>query len=272
MRLGAEGQVLNPIDIAFRSDGVLLKGKLHAAEGEGPFPTVILLHGFPDEENDVLGLGRRMSIAGINALTFNYGGTHQSEGEYSIKNTQSEINAAYKFIHKPQNLTRFRVDARRIFLGGHSFGGGMALTYAANHPEITRVFSIAGNDHGEFAREYRRNATMAEMIDAWFKELEAPSGSVRFKGKVAVKDLLDNADLYDLRKSAPLLANRNILLVGGWDDEQVTIESYLLPLYRALKKEGASDLRFVVYQTNHSFENVGEELAEEVVGWIRSLK
>jgi len=213
-----------------------------------------------------------MSMAGINALVFNYGGTYQSEGKYSIKNTQAEINAAYQFIQQPQNLTRFKVDMSRIFLGGHSFGGGMALTYAANHPEITKVFSIAGNDHGEFAREYRRNAAMAEMIDAWFEELEAPSGPVRFDGKAAVKDLLDNADLYDLRKSAPLLANRSILLVGGWDDEQVTIENYLLPLYRALKKEGASDLRFVVYNTDHSFENVSEELAEEVVRWIRSLK
>jgi fermentation-respiration switch protein FrsA (DUF1100 family) len=245
--LGTEGQVINPIDVAFSSDGVHLKGNLHAAEGEGPFPTVILLHGFPDNKNDVLGLGQKMSVAGINALTFDYSGTYQSEGEYSLKNTQSDINAAYQFIHQPKNLTRFKVDESRICLGGHSYGGGMALTYAANHPEITNVFSIAGTDHGEFAREYSRNAAMAEMIDAWFEGLKAPSGPIRFEGKAAVKDLLDNADMYDLRKSAPLLAKRSILLVGGWDDKQVTMEGHLLPLYRALKKENAKNLRFIVY-------------------------
>ena len=81
---------------------------------------------------------------------------------------------------------------------------------------------------------------------------------------------MDNADTYDLRKSAPSLTNRDILLIGGLDDVNVTIENHLLPLYRTLRKEGANNLQFVIYQTDHSFKNVRDELAEQIVRWIKS--
>jgi len=263
-------QSTNAIDITFNSHGFLLKGKFYVVKEKGPFPTVILLHGFPGNEKDVLGLGQRMSEAGINALTFNYSGTYQSEGEFSLENTLRDIMAAYQYIHQQKIISKFRIDPTRICLGGVSYGGGMSFTYAANHREIKSVFSIAGTDHGEFAREYSRNPSFAQMMDTMFDELKAPKGPARFGGKEAFKELLDNADRYDLRKSAPSLADRNILLLGGLDDVNVTIEDHLLPLYRTLRKEGAKNLQFVVYQTDHSFENVRDELAEDIIKWIKS--
>lgn len=93
---------------------------------------------------------------------------------------------------------------------------------------------------------------------------------MRFEGKEAIKTLLDNADSYDLRKSAPSLANRDILLIGGLDDVITTIENHLLPLYHTLRKEGAQNLQCIVYQTDHSFKNVRDQLAEQIIDWIRS--
>ena len=137
-------------EIIINRDEIKLKGKFYAVEGEGSFTTVILLQGFPGNEIDVLGIGKRLSEAGINALTFNYSGTYQSEGLYSFTNTQKDIKAAYNFIHQPENIIEYKIDTTRIILGGYSYGGGMALTYAANHPEIKTVFSIAGTDHGAY--------------------------------------------------------------------------------------------------------------------------
>jgi len=61
-------------------------------------------------------------------------------------------------------------------------------------------------------------------------------------------------------------------LIGGWDDVNVTIENHLLPLYRALKKENSQNVEFIAYQTDHSFLNVGEKLAEDIaediIEWI----
>jgi len=266
------GQTINrtPDDITFKSQGHTLRGKFFQGKPSGQCPTLLLLHGFPGNQQDVLGLGQRLSIAGINVLTFNYSGTHKSEGEFTMSNTLTDIQAAYDYLHQSNIVRRFHVDTSQVVLGGYSYGGGMALTYASRHPEIQRVISIAGTDHGEFAREYLRNPQMAQSMDSLFDKLKTPDGPINFEGRGLLKKLAANPTPVDLRLSANDLAARDILLVGGWDDAQITIDQFLLPLYRALKKAGANKIRFFALHADHSFRNVREELATELVRWMQS--
>jgi pimeloyl-ACP methyl ester carboxylesterase len=231
---------------------------------------VLLLPGLPGNEDDVLELGQRMSQCGINALTFNYRGTHQSEGTYSLRGTLRDIRAAIDYLNQQGVVREFRIDTGKLVLGGYSYGGGMALAYAASHPGIQRVFSIAGTDHGEFAREYNRNPAFAEMIDAIFKELESPTGPVRFAAKAAMEELTRNPAPYDLRLNATAIANRDILLIGAWDDPDITIEHHILPLYRALQDATAPQVRIAAFQDNHAFERTREGLAATIVRWVKS--
>ncbi|MCP5048697.1 MAG: alpha/beta fold hydrolase [bacterium] len=268
-------QASTAVDITIDRNGVLLKGKFYISEGTGTFPSVILLHGFPGNETDVLGIGRKLSRAGINALTFNYSGSYKSQGIGSFANTQKDIQAAFEFLHQPKNILKYKIDKTRIYLGGYSYGGGMALTYAANHPEITTVFSIAGTDHGEFMREYSRNPQFQKMIDGMFARLAAPTGPVRLAKGATPKEVVEmgivklNPTL-DLRKSASLLVQKNILLIGGWDDVNVTIDHHVLPLYRALNNEKAKNIRIVAFQDDHVFKNVRDELAQTIIGWLKN--
>ena len=267
---GAETMNNEPISISFNSKGYVLKGKFYPAKGKGPFPTVLLVQAFPGNEEDVLGLGQRISSSGINAFTFNFRGTYKSEGEFAIESTIDDIRVAFDYLHKEGIVGKFKIDTANIILCGYSFGGGMSLTSAANHPEIRRIISIAGTDHGEFIREYLRNETMAEIINESFDKLEAPEGPARFERHVILQELIDNEDLYDLRLSAPKLVDSEILLIGGWDDMNITIENHLLPLYRALKKENGRNVEFIAYHTDHSFANVREKLAEDIIEWINA--
>lgn len=264
------GGIVNsePISINFGSHGYVLRGKFYRAEGKGPFPTVLLVQGFPGNDEDVLGLGQRISASGMNAFTFNFRGTHASEGEFTLEGSVEDIRVAFEYLHEEEVAGKFKIDTSNIVLCGYSFGGGMSLTSAANHPEIRRIISIAGTDHGEFAREYLRNESMAKILNESFDEMKAPEGSVRFDGRGTLQKLVDSVDLYDLRISAPKLADREILLIGGWDDMNVTIEHHLLPLYRALRKENGRNVEFIAYRTDHSFSNVREKLAEDIRGWI----
>lgn len=268
-------QTSTPADITIDRSGMLLKGKFYVSEGKESFPTVILLHGFPGNEIDVLGLGNKLSQAGINALTFNYSGTYQSQGQWNFENTLKDIQAAFNFLHQPENISKYRIDTTRIYLGGWSYGGGMALTYAANHPEINSVFSIAGTDHGEFFREYIRNPDMQKMIDEMFAGLTAPEGPVRFAKGATPREIAEtgidkmNPTLY-LRKSTSLLAQKDILLIGGWDDTKITIDQFILPLYRALKNEKAKNVRIVAFQDDHAFSNSRAELAQTIIEWIKT--
>lgn len=263
-------QTQNNTHININSNGFILKGKFYSAAGEGPFQTVLLMQGFPGNENDVLGLCNKISKSGINAFTFNVRGTHKSEGVFSFKNTLQDIQSAIEYIHEKEIIKRFKIDTSNIILGGYSFGGGVSLVFAANHPEIKRVISIAGTDHGEITREYLRNNSFADMLNDILDNCKAPDGPVQFEGHASMQELIDNIDYYDLRLCAPKLSQKNLLLIGGWDDVNVAIDNHLLPLYRALKKENAQNVKFIVYRTDHSFENVINKLAEDIIKWLKA--
>lgn len=142
------------------------------------------------------------------------------------------------------------------------------MAYAARDLSVRRVISIAGNDHGEFARELERNAAFAESIRRYLWSTRAPEGPARFDMDAGLKELVDHQDVYGLRENAANLADRSILLIGGWEDEQVTIDQYLLPLYRALRGAGAAKVTFLVYHTDHGFSNVRQQLASDIAGWL----
>jgi dienelactone hydrolase len=256
--------------IEFESGGCTVRGQFYRAAGEPPFPTVLLLPGFPGNEDDVLGLGQEISRQGVQALTFNYRGTYHSEGTYSLRDTLADIAAAVHYLGRAEVVRRFGIDAGDVVLGGYSYGGGMALAYAAGHPGIRRVFSIAGTDHGEFAREYRRNPAFAAMVDEMFGAYVAPTGPVRLAGPAAMDELLTDPEPYDLRRHAAALADRDLLLVGAWDDPYVTIEHHVLPLYRALADADARHVQIAAFQDDHGFERSRAALADTVVRWLRS--
>lgn len=87
-----------------------------------------------------------------------------------------------------------------------------------------------------------------------FDELKAPTGPVRFAGIAAIEELTRNPALYDLRLNATAVANRDILLIGGWDAPYITIEHHVLPLYRALVEASARKVQIAAFQDNHAFE------------------
>lgn len=270
-----QSRASTPIDITINRNGVILRGKFYISEGVGPFPTVVLLNGFPGNEIDVLGIGNLLSESRINALTFNYSGTFKSQGLTSFENQQKDIQAAFDFIHQLENIDKYKIDTNLIYLGGWCHGGGMALAYATCHPEITTVFSIAGNDFGEFMREYVSNPEMQKMIDQMFDNMIYPKGSIRFEKGALPKEMaeigIDKMNpVFDIRKNAQVLAKKDILLICGWDDAQVTIDQFTLPLYRELKNEKAKNIIIVAFQDDHYFTNSRNEVAQSIIDWLRT--
>jgi dipeptidyl aminopeptidase/acylaminoacyl peptidase len=270
-----QSRALTPEDINIKSRDLFLKGKFYCAEGDGIFPTVILLHGFPGNEMDVLGICEKLSQSGINAFTFNYSGTFQSQGLASAENDLKDIHSAFKFIFQPEHIIRYKIDTSLVYLGGWSHGGGMALAYATTTPELNAVFSIAGNDFGEFMREYARNPEMKKIIDDNFEKMTGPTGSARFEKGATPKEIAEigidkMSPIFDLKQNVSVLAKKDILLIGGWNDSQAKMEQFLLPLYRLLQNEKAKNVKIMAIQDGHNFKNTREELARVVIEWIKS--
>jgi pimeloyl-ACP methyl ester carboxylesterase len=162
--------------------------------------------------------------------------------------TLEDIDAALAWLKQPDIQERFRVDTTKIALGGHSFGGAMAMAYAATDPNVLRVISIAGNDLGWFIRKVQAEPQYGEAIRQMLMSTRAPDGPVRFDLEAGLRELAEHQDMFGLREDSSHLADRSILLLGGWDDSQVTVEDVLLPLYRSLKGAGALDVTLLAYQ------------------------
>jgi hypothetical protein len=68
-----------------------------------------------------------------------------------------------------------------------------------------------------------------------------------------------------------VLAHKDILLIGAWDDIQVPFDGIVFPFYKALKSEKAAHLRLVGFQDDHYFNKTRKELAETIINWLQSL-
>lgn len=152
----------------------------------------------------------------------------------------------------------------------------MALTYAAYHPEVTVVFSIAPSDQTEFMKVYISNPEIKKMIDKSFGDITYPKGHLRFETGATPQEVAEAGidkinPVFDLKKCAPLLAFKDILLIGGWDDIQTTMEAFILPLYRTLQNKGAKRVRLIAFQDDHYFQKSRLELAEAVINWLKTV-
>jgi predicted esterase len=267
----AKSQTATPIDITIDRAGVLLKGKFHMAEGTGFLPTVLLLQGFPGNETDVLGVGKILSESGINTMTFNYSGTFKSQGRTSLENSLLDIKAAFEFLKNSENIKKFKIDTTSIILGGYSYGGGMALTYSIKHPEIKNVFSIAGVDWGEYYLEYIRNPEFKKATDGSMAKMAGMTEQIAMPDEITQGGIVHLDSAYFLQKSSQTLAPKDILIIGGWDDPMATIDKYILPLYRALKKDKTQNVQINAFQDGHSFSKSRAELAMVIIKWIKTV-
>jgi len=261
-----------PEDIIIERDSVILKGKFYKAAGDDNKPVVILLQGSPGNTYDVLGLGRSLSRSGINAMTFNYSGSHQSTGTFSFLNCQSDIGATIRFLRRPEVIGKFRIDTAAIILAGYSFGGGMATAYAIRHKEIKKVISIAGTDWGIYFDLYRSDPEMKRRLDASIDNSIA-AGIFRFEPGSLPKDIgsgqrVIDSSFYTTRNAASL-ADKDLLIICGLNDANVTMEEYILPLYNALQDVKARNVQLSSFEDDHTFSLSREKISQTICDWVK---
>jgi 8-oxo-dGTP pyrophosphatase MutT (NUDIX family) len=132
------------------ADGGPLRGDLYAAALAGP-RAVLLCHGFRGYKDwgFIPLLASTIAAQGTPVAAFNMSGSGFAgpdgafiERERFRKNTYA---AELDDIHRVARWLRRRLDSDDLALGlmGHSRGGAMALLYAASHPEVRTVVSLA---------------------------------------------------------------------------------------------------------------------------------
>jgi dienelactone hydrolase len=258
-----------PVQVVFESKGANIRGLFYKACGAKPLPTVVLCHGFPGGNTDVLGLGESLMKEGFNALSFNYRGTWGSEGLFTISNSMEDVISAICYVKSSFAVRELNVDSSSIAVIGWSYGGGMALLGSLDDAIARRVVYIAGGSLSEVGRmmqqsgEFRR--AILKMVDQGISE----SGFSSLPAEQLFSEVFADMDRYDLVKHAEALSDKEILIIGGWRDQENTVEHHILPLFRALQRHEAKEVQIEIFDADHSFTNVRSQLAGRIVSWLK---
>lgn len=136
----------------YRSEGLALYGFLDIPEGEGPFPVILMLHGYvnPDEYK-TLDYSTRYADAlaeqGYIVLHPNlrgYAPSPDADNRLGIGDTIDTLNllALVRQSAGSEGLLK-KADASRIGLWGHSMGGGIVMRILTIDPEIKAALLYA---------------------------------------------------------------------------------------------------------------------------------
>jgi dipeptidyl aminopeptidase/acylaminoacyl peptidase len=260
-----------PIPVFFGNKGASIHAFFYKASGVGPFPTVVLCHGFPGNSVDVLGLGGRLMNEGFSALAFNYRGTWGSEGLFTIANSLEDVTSAIRYVKSDFAVREFDIDASNIMVIGYSYGGGIALLESLSDPSMRRAVYIAGGNLSEVGRMMKESDDFRGGVLKMIDQEISNSGFSSLSAEELFAEVFVDMDKYDLVKHAEVLSRKDILIIGGWRDEENPIEHHILPLFRALQRHEAKQVQIEIFDTGHSFSNVRTQLADRIVFWLKQL-
>ena len=121
---------------SFQSGGVRCAAILHLPEGAGPFPAILMVHGWGGVQDALtLPFYAPFNEAGFAVMTFDYVGWGQSDGTprnvINPWHRERDVESALQHLREQP-----RIDPRRVVLWGTSFGGGHVVQVAARHPEL----------------------------------------------------------------------------------------------------------------------------------------
>ena len=236
---------------------------LFTPQGQGPRPTVLLLHGYPGHENNY-DLAHAFQRAGCTVVVFHYRGTWGSEGLFSLCHVLEDVSDAIDFIQEHSGEGKYRFDADRLILIGHSMGGFAALETACVDSRPLGAAALAAFDFSLAANHPRlREAVRQEFADC------LPIKRIRLDR--LMHEIEEHADAWSFPALTSKLARKPIYLIGGAADTISIPEEHFTPLAEELKKAGGPNFTAKLLDDTHSFSSTRLELAQMLSEWIRSL-
>jgi uncharacterized protein len=136
-----------------KSANITLAGSFTYPQGEGKFPTVVLVTGSGPQDRDetlagginhkpFLVLSDYLTRNGIAVLRYDDRGIAKSKGNFATSTSEdfaTDAQAAVEYLK-----TRKEVDAKKIGVAGHSEGGLIAPMVAVNSSDVSYIILLAG--------------------------------------------------------------------------------------------------------------------------------
>ena len=245
-------------ELLIPSNEMMLSGLMLGANGKGPHPTVVLLHGFPGNEKN-LDLAQSLRRAGYNVLFFHYRGAWGSQGDYTVDGQVNDVEAVLDYIR--DHAEALRVDTKQLSIIGHSLGGFTALRTAAQNKEINCVVGLAAYN---FEAEASYSEEQIQGRNAYIDRLFMLNN---FTGAQMLTEVHVNSEAFDVRNLASSFSGRSVLLIVGSEDTAVppAMQSKIVAAY---EKVPDIKLKAEVIPGDHSFSASRIRMQRMVIDWM----
>ena len=248
------------VELTVPSHGARVNAVFYLSAGAGVHPTVLLLHGFPGNEQN-LDLAQSMRRAGWHVLTLHYRGSWGSPGDFSFTHALEDTEAALEFVRDPANAAKYGIDTKTIVLIGHSMGGFMALHAAADHADISGVVVLSAANFGKMATGAKTPEGEKKVIEFYRQELAPLAGCTAESLWAETKA---NAGKWDFVDYAPALKATPVLILEADDG----LGGANAAMAAALRKVGNEKVKELHMATDHSFSDHRIALQAAVVSWL----
>lgn len=245
------------LQVRYPTGGVEVPARLFLAAGEGPHPTMLLLHGFPGTELN-LDLARAVQRSGWNVMAIHYRGVWGAPGQFSFSHTIEDARAALTWLRSPANSSR--VDTKRLVVLGHSMGG--FDTVMVGDEPVAGFVVISAADFGGGAAEVDTAAERAELVAGLTEDASFTNATPA----ALADEIVANAKAWDWRRNAAEMAGRPVLTISSNDGNEPADKAAA----QAVAASGGPTPTSLKFQTDHSYNDQRIALQSAVVSWLQS--
>lgn len=204
--------------ISVENDGRKIPATVVIPEGEGPFPLVVMNHGFAgsrDEGTGFVQIAEALADQGIASVRLDFAGCGDSEASFLDFNLDN--NMSDSFACKDYVVENYPIDENKLGIFGYSMGGRMSLciNQSDNNPykAIALLAPAASCDEDTIAQQEENIAAAEE--NGGFVEIEWYGNTLQVSGEHYQK-MLDTMNV--IQNLKPVCET---MVVYGTEDEMV---------------------------------------------------
>lgn len=253
------------VELAIPSHGEKLPGHIYLADGPGPHPTVVLLHGFPGNEKN-LDLAQALRRFGFNTLFFHYRGAWGGTGRFRFGQLPEDAGAVVRYLRSDEQRARLRVDPAAISVLGHSLGGYTALATGAREDSLRCVMALSPANLGLWKgglgnTDNPNTQRLLAYADTLFMLRGLSGDSFREELDATPMAALDTTGF------GSGLLGKSVLMMVGEDDQVTPAASMFDPVVAAYEAVDGLDLTARKISGDHSFSWSRVQLTRDVLTW-----
>jgi len=245
-----------------------IAGTLLIPDGSGPFPAVIVCHGFKSlrKQTHIRAIAEEISAKELATLRFDF---TKDPGESSLPFPEMTVTYELEVLDEAVKFLKAQVEINpeKIGMTGHSLGGLVVGWYSANNPNIAAVVPLSGVYSFEEAwRKAYGEETMQEFKEKGFAQVFSQTLNRPLRiNESYYQDALG----YDMDKVIENLVCP-ILVVHGTADQSVPLE-HAQHFYDRARSQ-VKELK-IIKGSDHNYTKPEhlDEVKTAVAGWFAKV-